>query len=372
VFGPADPGVSFGRIETSQGPDFAGLLRTTFGADQAATVEGFRAGRGLPNTAPRVGPLVITELMYAPPAAAGAGANAVDPDRVEFVELFQAGDRPVDLFDSGDPDRVWRLAGAVEFAFPAGLTLLPGAYAVVVPFDPIGDRTEREAFRSRYNVDQTVRLLGPWLGRLADGGDVLRLERPLPGAADPDGGPYVAVEAVRYTPRTPWPTIALGTGMSAQRLRPLDYGNEPGNWHAGWPTPGRPNPTDRADLDGDGLPDDWELEQGLNPGVATGDDGPDGDPDGDGLINRIELALGTSARTAGFLITAIRVASDGVRIGFNAVPGRAYVVESRDALDGGAWQWVANILPPATPQIVQVRTALPPAVTARYYRVRKL
>ncbi len=39
------------------------------------------------------------------------------------------------------------------------------------------------------------------------------------------------------------------------------------------------------DTDGDGLQDGWEVENGLNPLDATGVNGADGDPDGDGLGN---------------------------------------------------------------------------------------
>jgi hypothetical protein len=46
------------------------------------------------------------------------------------------------------------------------------------------------------------------------------------------------------------------------------------------------------DTDGDGLPDGWEVQHGLNPLDATGSHGPDGDPDNDGLSNAQELVLG--------------------------------------------------------------------------------
>lgn len=57
------------------------------------------------------------------------------------------------------------------------------------------------------------------------------------------------------------------------------------------------NPCD-ADSDDDGLQDDWEVRYRLNPLVPTGDDGPDGDPDGDTLTNAQERDLGTDPRMA--------------------------------------------------------------------------
>jgi hypothetical protein len=50
------------------------------------------------------------------------------------------------------------------------------------------------------------------------------------------------------------------------------------------------------DTDGDGLPDWWEVQFGLNPNVATGADGGAGDPDGDGIANIDEYHQGTHPR----------------------------------------------------------------------------
>ncbi len=47
-----------------------------------------------------------------------------------------------------------------------------------------------------------------------------------------------------------------------------------------------------ADSDGDGLPDGWEVQYGLDPLDATGDNGADGDPDGDGFTNLQEFQMG--------------------------------------------------------------------------------
>lgn len=53
-----------------------------------------------------------------------------------------------------------------------------------------------------------------------------------------------------------------------------------------------------TDMDGDGLPNDWELEYGLNPLDATGENGSSGDPDADGLNNQVEHGMGTNPTEA--------------------------------------------------------------------------
>lgn len=53
-----------------------------------------------------------------------------------------------------------------------------------------------------------------------------------------------------------------------------------------------------ADTDMDGLDDGWEHENGLDPLVASGENGADGDLDVDGFSNLLEQALGTSPSNA--------------------------------------------------------------------------
>jgi hypothetical protein len=54
--------------------------------------------------------------------------------------------------------------------------------------------------------------------------------------------------------------------------------------------------TPPRDQDHDGLPDYWEGSYGLSPQSAAGNDGPDGDPDGDGMSNIDEFRAGTNPR----------------------------------------------------------------------------
>jgi ligand-binding sensor domain-containing protein len=60
------------------------------------------------------------------------------------------------------------------------------------------------------------------------------------------------------------------------------------------------------DFDEDGLTNLWEVQFGLDPASASGDDGADGDPDGDGDTNAEELAAGTHPRG-----TFVRYFADG-------------------------------------------------------------
>jgi len=48
-----------------------------------------------------------------------------------------------------------------------------------------------------------------------------------------------------------------------------------------------------GDRDGDGLPDTWEMQFGLDPNTAADPYGALGDPDGDGISNAIELSAGS-------------------------------------------------------------------------------
>jgi hypothetical protein len=238
-FGAAESGVSFGRHLTSQGEaHFVALRARTFGIDAADTVEEFRAGAGLPNAAPLVGPVVFSELMYHPPDGPDGSDNVAE----EYVELVNISSLPVRLHDPTHPTNTWRLRGGVEFDFPAGLELAPGGTLLVVSFDPAGNPSALAAFAARYGLAPGALIAGPYAGKLDNGGETLELfkpDAPQP-SPDPDAGhvPYILVERIRYSDAPPWPAGADGDGAALARANVTEYGNDPANWTAEAPSPG--------------------------------------------------------------------------------------------------------------------------------------
>jgi Bacterial TSP3 repeat len=82
------------------------------------------------------------------------------------------------------------------------------------------------------------------------------------------------------------------------------------------------------DTDGDGLPDNWETQYGLNPNDSTGTNGPNGDPDGDGFTNLQEYLAGTNPRDPLSLLRITNLDNSGRRISWQSVPGKQYQVYS--------------------------------------------
>jgi hypothetical protein len=216
-FGASETGYSFGRYGTSLGTyDFVTMSEATPGAA---------------NAYPRVGPVVIGEIMYHP---------AIDAD-AEYVELLNISDDPVTLFD---PITLlpWRLTddGGINVQFPVDppVTLQAGELLLLV---------RAAAAMLAYDVPAGVQTIVWGSGKLDNAGDRLRLLKP--GDVDSSGVRYwIAVDVVDYSDGThpqrfldgidPWPVEADGSGSSLTRLAPSRYGNDPDNWHAALPTPG--------------------------------------------------------------------------------------------------------------------------------------
>jgi len=260
-FGAGEREVTFGRYVRSDGKaDFIALSKAT--RDDA-------------NAAPKVGPIVISEIMYGP----GAGGD-------EFLELYNLTATAVPLYDPDDPTNTWRIEGGVDYVFPTQSAVGPFSSVLVVGTNPA-------AFRAKYGLPGDMGIYGAYSGKLDNAGETVRLYKP--GQRDVGLVPYVLVERVAYDNTVPWPEGADGGGPSLERVRRAGYGNDPINWTLS-PTGGTPSATLRVDSDGDGMPDRWEHDHGLD--VTDGADGG-GDGDGDGLTAVDEYVAGGSPANGG-------------------------------------------------------------------------
>jgi hypothetical protein len=221
-FGASETGVTFGRYykASTNSYNFVPMDHNTLGAT---------------NAYPKVGPIVITEIMYRPDWPAGGNyAN----DEYEYIELRNTSGSSVTLYDSveGAP---WKFTNGIDYTFgspPDAVTIAAGARILVVK--------NPTAFNWRY-PDLSGITYGPYSGWLANEGEQLELGKP--GDIDEFSvRQYIRVERINYSdgshpgddPNDLWPTQADGQGKSLTRTNNTAYGNDPNNWTAATPTPG--------------------------------------------------------------------------------------------------------------------------------------
>jgi hypothetical protein len=327
-FGAAPSGVTFGRYVNSVGEE-------SFPAQIAPTY-------GNPNAGPRLGPVVFSEIHYHPA-----------PGGDEFVELANITSSPVALFDPVRPTNTWRLGG-LGFLFPTNVILPANGLLLLVA-------TSSPDFRVKYSVPTNVLILGPVGGALQDSGERLKIERP--DVPDTNGFGYIVVDEVRYNDKAPWPPAADGSGPSLQRIIISAFGDDPINWAAAGPTPGRS--LAEADTDSDGLPDVWEQANGTSVFIPDADD----DPDGDGQTNQQEYIAGTHPNdsASSLKVTSMSYDNGVVVLKFAAISNRTYAVQTRATLSTGSWQPLATV--PASPTTYTVTVTHTNSGVSRFYRL---
>ena len=187
---------------------------------------------GSANAYPKVGPIVINEIMYNP-----ASGNQDQ----EYIELFNISDSTVILAEYDNEQFVdvpWRLTDSdgISFDFPLGTAMAPGEYLLLVK--------DKVAFDSAYPLAAGDAQTFEWGGgRLDNGGEKVQLSKP---GDELDGTRYyIRADRVNYSDGfhplgdDPWPLEPDGYGKSLARIVPADYGNDSDNWTAANPSPGQ-------------------------------------------------------------------------------------------------------------------------------------
>jgi len=155
-FGGSETGISFGRYyKSSTGNyNFVSMSENT---------------PGFANAYPKVGPIVINEIMYNPSWPDG---GSYTNDQYEYIELHNISAVPVTLYRD-DKALPWKFTDGIDFTFPADVPVaIPaGGYLLVVK--------EPEAFSWRYPSVPAEKILGPYSGSLNNAGE--RLELSMPG-----------------------------------------------------------------------------------------------------------------------------------------------------------------------------------------------
>jgi hypothetical protein len=218
-FGASQTSVSFGRYYKSSTDNY------NFVAMESETP-------GSANAYPKVGPVVINEIMYNPDWPDG---GSYTNEQYEYIELYNISTEPVNL-------QGWKFTNGIDFTFPEDMTVIipAGGYILVV--------REPDAFAWRYIDVPIEKIFGPYEGQLSNAGESLELGMPN-GNRNGSGEPYyIRIDRVNYSDGSHpencpggidlWPPEADGEGLSLHRITPDNYSNDPDNWLALTPKPG--------------------------------------------------------------------------------------------------------------------------------------
>jgi len=222
------------------------------------------------NTGPRIGPIVISEIMY----HAEGDTNGL----LEFVEIYNPGPATENLSN-------WVFTNGVDYAFAPGASLAADKTLVLVSFDPVSQTTETADFLSHYGISPLVPLAGPFSGRLDNAGETLRLHRAdSPPAEEPGFYPMLLEDEVGYNNTSPWPLGPDGGGDSLNRIQADLWGNDSSSWIAAAPSPGSFSATPLAGYAA------WKISA-FPFGAPAALREPLADPNGNGRLNIMEYAL---------------------------------------------------------------------------------
>lgn len=217
------------------------------------------------------GDLVVSKIHYHPsnPTPAEEAAGFTEDGNFEYLELMNIGSGTVDL--SGVD-----LAVAATFDFSdADIRVLPPGGRVIIAANP-------EALQFRHGPGLPI--AGRFLGDLSNGGEQIRLTSSTGSN----------LQQFTYDDIAPWPISPDGDGYTLVLKNPAADPNhgQAASWRASHSLGGRPGSIDQLD------PETWRTQHFSaldlsDPAKEATLWGNDADPDGDGLVNLIEMATGT-------------------------------------------------------------------------------
>ena len=285
---------------------------------------------------PTAANLAITEIHYhpEPPSEAERAAGFLQANDFEFIRLTNIGAQPLNLTGL-------RFSAGIAFTQSLEITswLAPGQSTVVVE--------NTEAFQLRYG--NLWPILGEFSGTLDDGGETVVLVNPASSV----------IAELTYDDAAPWPA---GADQGKSLLYTAGSPANSSSWRASLDAGGS-GVTSLATFQGRYFP------AGGSGAAATAD------PDGDGLANFAEYAMGTDPRRSATVdpaplaiisTTPLRLRSQRRMGSVNT----SWVLETASALSG--WQSVAinPVITPLTPELESMDWEPPTAPAPAFFRVR--
>ncbi|MGD9200880.1 MAG: lamin tail domain-containing protein [Chitinispirillia bacterium] len=210
-FGEIENRFSFGRHVTSEGKEhFVIQKEITLGKE---------------NAGPKVGPLIISEIMYN------------HPDLHEYIEITNIGNEAIKLYDPSNPQNTWKIGG-VAFNFPENFSIPVGGTILL-----INNNITINEFKSIYKVPDGVKIFSD-TGSLSNNGETVTIYKPENPYFDTSETsidtiiPYIIIDRVKYNDKSPWPVEPDGNGTALERKSLGSHGNDPANWRSINGTPG--------------------------------------------------------------------------------------------------------------------------------------
>lgn len=299
---------------------------------------------GATNSGPRIGPIVISEIMYNPGGGSGTGD-------AEYIELLNISSAPVTLYDSVKA-KPWRISDGIDFEFPSvtPLTMAPGERIVITKNPALFNTVYGASVPAGTKVFQWA------IGGINNSGETLQIDRP--GAVDAlNVQQYVRVDRVNFDDTAPWPLTPDGGGPSLTKISEKDYGNDHINWIASTASPGAIAPGNRFAT--------WAASYAVF--------GAGADPDGDGQSNLFEYSRGTNPTVAGAHATPVLSLDFGQNTVSYDVNSNAADVDYVLEISPDLQQWTAvDAAPYYLNSGTQTRSyQVPPSQTAKmFYRLR--